>query len=52
VLDLYSIYRGGTSGTEIHILNGATSFGTFSFQGVSGLGRVADNVAWEFQLIR
>jgi hypothetical protein len=52
VLDLYCIYRGGTSGTEIHVLNGATSFGTFSFHGVSGLGRVADNGAWEFQLIR
>lgn len=50
-LDLYAINRNGASGrTEVHVLNGATNFATFSAHIATALGQTGTDGAWDFAL--
>ncbi|HLK97614.1 MAG TPA: M12 family metallo-peptidase [Hymenobacter sp.] len=51
-IDLYAIKKAatGTGKTEVHVLSGATRFGSFGLQVGTALHMVGDNDAWEFVL--
>lgn len=49
--DLYAIYKAGASGrTEVHVLNGATSFQTFLLHAASALGVTSGGDRWMFKV--
>lgn len=53
ILDLYCIKRVGNSGfTELHVLDGASSFQTYTAHIATALGPVGDNTEWEFVLTK
>jgi peptidyl-Asp metalloendopeptidase len=50
VLDLYAIKKQGTSKTEVHVLDGADQFRSFSTHLATALGKTGSNGAWQFDL--
>lgn len=53
ILDIYCIKRVGNSGTtELHVLDGASGFATYTAHIATALGPVGDNTEWEFVLTK
>lgn len=50
-LDLYVIKKGGTSATELHVLNGAGGFQTYLTNRVTALPPTGSDGSWQFDLV-